>query len=320
MKRRDFIKTATMSTAAAAMARTAATAFGDTSNAAHLPKRPYGSDGDELSIIGFGGIVIRNATPEHASRVVAESVERGVNYFDVAPQYGDAEIKLGPALEPYRKDVFLACKTNVRDKAGAQAELERSLERLRTDYFDLYQLHHITSVENDVDRAFADDGAMQVLLEAKRTGQVRHLGFSAHSVGAAMAAMDRYDFDSALVPINFACWKKGNFGPQIVAKAQETGATVLALKVLVRQRWPEDHPDRKRYPKAWYQPLTDPDEARLGLGWALSQPIAAAIPPGEESLYRLALDLAADFRPITDEEDQQVTALAENMNPLFSAG
>ena len=98
--------------------------------------------------------MVSGVEQDHANRIVAEAVEKGVNYFDVAPSYGDAEIKLGPALEPYRKDVFLACKTTQRTKEGAAAELKESLKRLRTDHLDLYQLHALSDVQKDVDAAF----------------------------------------------------------------------------------------------------------------------------------------------------------------------
>ena len=288
-------------------------------SAGTLPRRPYGKTGVELSIIGFGGIVVMNAEPEHAARVVAESVERGVNYFDVAPSYGDAEIKLGPALEPYRKDVFLACKTGRRDAEGAREEFERSLERLRTDYFDLYQLHAITDVAKDVDAVFAKGGAWEFISQAHKEGRIRYLGFSAHSIEAALAAMDRYDFDSVLFPVNFANVFAGNFGPQIMEAAEKKGVARLALKGLARQRWPEGDPDREKFKKCWYQPLSDPREASLGLRYTLSQPITAAIPPGEEVLYRMALDIAQDFTPITAAEVEELKALAAELTPIFQA-
>ncbi len=286
-------------------------------NAAKLARRPYGRHGDRISVIGFGGILVMNAEQAHANRLVAEAFERGVNYFDVAPTYGDAELKLGPALEPYRKNAFLACKTTERTRQGAAAELKRSLERLRTDHVDLYQLHGLTDMAKDVDVAFAKGGALEVLTEAKRTGQVRHLGFSAHSVEAAAAALDRYDFDSVLFPINFATFYQGHFGPTIVEKVKSKGLTLLALKMLARQSWPKDDPGRSKYPKCWYQPLSDPREAELGLRFTLSQPVAAAIPPGEESLFRLALDLAARFRPITEAEIGELKTLAATLHPIF---
>lgn len=133
MRRREFLRDSTLAAgtvvAAGILGRSGGAAGaggpeGDSSNPARLPRRPYGRTGERLSIIGFGGIVVSGVEQEHADRVVAQAVEKGVNYFDVAPTYGDAEIKLGPALEPYRKDVFLACKTTQRTKEGAAAELK----------------------------------------------------------------------------------------------------------------------------------------------------------------------------------------------------
>ena len=326
MKRRDFLKTAAISTAGLGLEKALPRGDADdmpgiasSSSPGSIPRREYGNTGVKLSIIGFGGIVVAGTEQELANRVVAEAIERGVNYFDFAPTYGDSEILLGPALESYRKNLFLACKTTERQRDGAQAELNRSLERLRTDHFDLYQLHGIRDVEKDVDVAFAKGGAMEVFIQAKKEGRVRFLGFSAHSVEASLAAMDRYDFDSALFPVNFACYYKGNFGPQIIEAAQAKGVARLALKALARQRWPEDDPNDKKYSKCWYQPLTDPHEAELGFRFALSQPITAAIPPAEEELFRRALDLAADFRPLTPQEEEEVKALAATMNPIFKS-
>ena len=324
VNRRRFLKRTALVSAALALGSSIssegaeeANALMNKSSANALPRRAYGRKEVQLSVIGFGGILVMNAEPKDASRLVAEAVERGVNYFDVAPTYGDAEVKLGPALEPYRKNVFLACKTTERTREGAAAELRRSLERLRTDHLDLYQLHGITDVAKDVDVAFGKGGAMEVFIEAKRSGQVRHLGFSAHSIAAAFAAMDRYDFDSILFPINFATFYKGNFGPTVVEKAKAKGMTVLALKALARQRWPKDDPNQKKYPKCWYQPLIDPREAELGLRFTLSQPVTAAIPPGEETIFRMALDFATNFRSITESETAELQKLAATLDPIF---
>jgi aryl-alcohol dehydrogenase-like predicted oxidoreductase len=288
------------------------------SNAAKLPRRAYGDTGERLSIIGFGGIVVSGVEQEHANRVVAEAVEKGVNYFDVAPSYGDAEIKLGPALEPHRKNIFLACKTEHRTRQETAAELKESLKRLRTDYLDLYQFHAISDVQKDVDVVFGKGGAMEVFLEARKQGQIRYLGFSAHSDEAALAAMERYDFDSILFPINFATFYRGSFGPRIMAVAKSKGVARLALKAMAKQKWPKDDPARTQYPNCWYQPLTDPNEAKLGLYFTLSQPITAAVPPGEESLFRLALDLAMDFRPVSQKEIETLRQMAQPLDPIFA--
>src|SRR5512136_1739386 len=116
-----------------------------------LERRLLGRTGERLSIIGFGGIVVMDATPEQAAQRVREAIEAGVNYFDVAPTYGNAEDMLGPALEPYRKGVFLACKTEERTKEGAGAAIDRSLKKMRTDHFDLYQHHAVTRLD-EVDK------------------------------------------------------------------------------------------------------------------------------------------------------------------------
>jgi predicted aldo/keto reductase-like oxidoreductase len=122
-----------------------------------LPKRPYGRTKKRLSIIGFGGMVVKDVTPKKADNFVAEAVDRGVNYFDVALFYGNAQQRLGPALKPYRQKCLLACKTLDRDTAGAAKELRESLRLLMTDYFDLYQLHALTDV-NEVEQAFGPGG------------------------------------------------------------------------------------------------------------------------------------------------------------------
>jgi aryl-alcohol dehydrogenase-like predicted oxidoreductase len=325
MKRREFIKKSTFAAGSITVNRMLqSTSVADelqrnsySTNSTKLPQREYGKTGVKLSIIGFGGIVVKDAEQQHANRVVAEVFEKGINYFDVAPTYGNAELKLGPALEPYRKKVFLACKTTQRKRLGAAAELKESLKRLRTDYFDLYQLHAITDVKKDVDTVFAKGGAMEVFIEARKQGQIRYLGFSAHSEEAALAAMERFDFDSILFPINFATFYKGNFGHKVIATAKSKGVARLALKSLARQRWPKDDPSRKEYSKCWYQPLTEREEARLGLYFTLSQPVTAAIPPGEESLFRMAVDLAMSLKPISIDDIEKVKQMAKSLNPIF---
>lgn len=326
MKRRDFLKAA-VSVSGAPLIGSSLFATGcafdrdggsSGRQAALLPRREYGKTGIKLSIIGFPGFALKDLPMEDVHRCVSQSIERGMNYFDVAPSYGDAEQRLGPALEPHRKNVFLACKTNKRDRSGAEKDLKRSLELLRTDHFDLYQLHHITSVKDDVDVAFGRDGAMEVLREARKAGIVRYLGFSAHSIEAALTAMDRFDFDSALVPINFACYHKGNFGPQIVKAAQAKGVAILALKGMAHQQWVPGAADRQRFPRCWYQPITDRHIADLSLRFTLSQPVVAAIPPADVMLLPVAIDLAVNAKPVTPPEEDELKALAANLKPVFS--
>lgn len=287
-----------------------------------MQTRALGNTGRELSIIGLGGVVFVDSTQTEADAIVAEAIERGVNYFDVAPSYGreqETEKRLGPALKPYRDRAFLACKTGRRDRAGAEEELNRSLANLQTDHFDLYQLHAITTVE-DVEQAFGPDGAMEAIVAAQQAGKIRHIGFSAHSVEAAYRAMDLFDFTSALFPINFVTYQEGHFGPQILARAQEKGVARLALKAMARTNWGEQQAGEARpYPHCWYEPLSDPHLAELALRFTLSEPITAAIPPGDPRLFRLALDLAERFRPLEEAERAELRAYAQGLQPIFRA-
>ena len=279
-----------------------------------IEKRSLGKTGEKLSMIGFGGIVVDKATTEQAAERVRQAIDHGINYFDVAPSYGNAEEMLGPALEPFRKDVFLACKTGERKKEGARRELEQSLKYMKTDHFDLYQLHAVTSLE-DVETIFAPGGAMETFLEARDEGKIRFLGFSAHSVEAALALMDGYDFDTILFPFNFATWYAGNFGPQVLAKAKDKGMGILALKAMAWRPWKEG--EERTNEKTWYKPLPNRNEAEKGLRFTLSHPITAAIPPGHEDLFAMALDLAKDFEPMNEEEIRAMKEKAMNTTPLF---
>jgi len=278
-----------------------------------MEKREYGKTGERLSVIGFGGIVVKDIEPSSANRIVTEAINRGVNYFDVAPGYGNAEEVLGPALEPYRKSVFLACKTGKRTKAEASAELHRSLQRLRTDHFDLYQLHGVAKLE-EVDQIMNKGGAIETLIEAREQGLVKYLGFSAHSEEAALALLDRFKFDSVLFPLNWVCWHQGNFGPRVLQKAREKGVAILALKALAKRKWKEG--ETRRWPR-WYAPVDNFEEALMALRFTLSLPVTAAVCPGHAELLWWACDAAEQFKPLSEEEAVEVAKKTEGLAPIF---
>lgn len=310
MNRREFI--------GAAAALTAITAR---SGVAPLPRRPY-KNGIDLSIIALGGIVVCGLPQSEANRRVAEAYERGINYFDCAPSYfnGEAETKLGEALQPYRNKVFLAEKTMHRDAKGAREELERTLQRFHTDHVDLYQFHAVSSMD-DVDQILAPAGASETFLAARKEGKVRHLGFSAHNAPAALRLMDALELDSVLFPVNANAWENGGFGPQILEKAKSKGMARLALKALAFGKWPAGlkESDRK-YPKCWYQPIDDPEMARLALRFTLNHDVTAAVPPGDERIYDLALEIAsAALPPLSAAELTQLKTRSSSLEPVFRA-
>jgi aryl-alcohol dehydrogenase-like predicted oxidoreductase len=292
-----------------------------TDNTKPLPRRPLGRTGESLSVIGFGGIVVMGGTQQDADTRVREAIDRGVNYFDVAPTYGrgEAEKKLDPALKPFRDNVFLACKTTKRDRAGAEEELNGSLKQLQTDRFDLYQMHAIQDVEKDVRRAFAPGGAVEAFVEARRQGKVRFLGFSAHSVDAALAAIESGVFDTILYPVNFVCHLQGQFDQQVLKAAEERNMGRLALKAMALTRWPKNTKRGDRsHPKCWYKPVDDPALAALALRWTLGQGVTAAIPPGDEELFRIALNVGSLEADLAPAEVTALRTVADDLDPIFA--
>jgi aryl-alcohol dehydrogenase-like predicted oxidoreductase len=315
MKRRDFIKATAAIAPAMSLFPADLSGIAGLSFPGKIGKRSLGRTGEMLSMIGFGGIVVKDATPEASLEIVKLAVDHGINYFDVAPSYGDAEIKLGPALEPYRKNVFLACKTGKRTKDEARTELEQSLINLRTDHVDLYQFHAVTTLA-DVDTILGRGGAMETFLEARKEGKVRFIGFSAHSVEAALAMMERFDFDTILFPVNYTTWNAANFGPQVLERARQKKMGILALKAMAKGPWPQSA-DRTKYPKCWYQPLTDKEDIRMGLRFTLSHPVTAAIPPGEAELFKIALAVSGTLSPLKNSEIKLIKEKGLKGDPLF---
>ena len=278
-----------------------------------MNKRLLGRTGEQLSVIGFGGIVLMNETPDSASRIVSEAIDRGINYFDVGPSYGNAQEMLGPALQPYRQSTFLACKTGESTATGAREDLRRSLQWLRTDHVDLYQFHGVSTVE-EAEQILGPGGAMEAFLEARDAGLTRYVGFSAHSEEAALLLLDRFEFDSILFPINITCWNQGNFGPRAVERARQQGTGILALKALARRPWARG--ETRKWSKCWYKPIDDAAAATPALRFTLSKPVTAAVSPGHAELLWLACDAADALVPMSEEDGGQVVQVQDS-GPIF---
>jgi aryl-alcohol dehydrogenase-like predicted oxidoreductase len=280
-----------------------------------LLQRVLGRTGERVSIIGLGGVVVMDQTQETANAIVQKAIAHGVNFVDTAPAYGNSEEILGVALKSFRDNIFLSSKTMERTRSGAEQELIRSLERLQTDHLDLYMLHGFRETR-DVNRALGRGGAIEAFLQAKEEGKIRYIGFSSHSAEAALQAIDDFEFDILLFPVNYVSYLKANFGPEVIAKARQEKMGIIGFKSLARQPWPSDD-FQKHWLKSSYEPVLDPEEADLALRFSLSQPIAAVIPPGDERLFQMALEMGHGFRPINDREERQLRRMAHRLEPLF---
>ena len=279
-----------------------------------LPLRQLGRTNVQLPILGLGGagnmpLSWENAEPA-ATAQIQRALELGIRYFDTAASYGPSESYLGKVLPPYRDEIFLASKTAARDREGTWRELEQSLQRLNTDYLDLWQFHHV-SFESDLDTLLGKNGAVRALEEAKAQGLVRFSGITGHHEPDVIAAgLERYAFDHALIPVNAADPHHPRpFIPGVlpVAKAQNVGITAMKVPA--------------------YGRLLKPgvlDGMNQALGYALSQPGVHCAVIAARSIEQLEENVRAarDFQTldaIALSEIEQKTAKAWQDNTFFRA-
>ena len=277
--------------------------------------RTLGKTGIKASAVAFGGIVVDGKEPAEAANIVAAAVNAGVNYFDVAPTYGNAQYKLGPALQPWRKQTFLACKSGQKTAEGLTAELEESLKALKTDYFDVYQLH---ACDEELDTVLGPGGALEAIVKARQQGKVRFIGMSTHRERSALYLMTQFSFDTMMHPINWSNSIKIGKGDLALKLAAQQHMGRLALKTLALRPLGDNEPTR--FPGCWYMPITDNEYlSELAMKFSLSR-TDVAISPGAEELFGLMLKLidrpGIDIAP-NAEEMQYLINEANKVEQIF---
>jgi len=280
-----------------------------------LPKRLLGKTGLKISSTAFSGFALNKYGKEECNVGVKRAFEKGINYFDVAPAYGESENRMGVALQGIdRSKYYLACKTKMRDGKGALEELERSLKRLKTDYFDIYQLHHLRTPQ-EVQQVFAEGGAMETIIKAKEQGKVRFVGFSAHTTKAALEAMKRFKFDTVMFPISFVEYYQFDFGKAVLEEAKKQAMGVLAIKALSTGLW---HKDEKHTRNWWYRSAESQEEVNLVTRFPLSfEQVSAIFAPSYIDLIDKAIESAKNYRPITEDEKLKLKEFSKNCLSLF---
>lgn len=243
-----------------------------------LTHRRLGKTDQVSFIVGLGGITLMSMDPDEAARFCHEAIDAGVNHFDVAPTYGDAQARMGPVLAERRDEVFLSCKTTKRDAAAARAELDESLRLLQTDRIDLYQFHALDNDE-DLDRVTGKGGALEVFLEAREAGVVRYLGVTGHRPEMHMKTIERIELDTVMAPLNFRTIDRMLGAEGLIARARSRGMGVIAIKATTRG---EIKPTEDAY------------------RFTLSQDVDITMPAGKEFL--LAVEIGKRFRPMTEAE------------------
>lgn len=287
-----------------------------------MENRRFGRTGHMSSVAIFGAAALWEVMQDEADAAMDLALAAGVNHIDVAPQYGLAEERLGSWMargEGRRERFFLGCKTMERTKAGAAAELRHSLDLLRTDRFDLYQIHAVTSLE-ELDEVTRTGGALDAVLEARDEGLTRWIGITGHGVDAPavfLEALRRFDFDSVLFPLNFVQMANPSFranGEELIRVCREKDVGTMIIKSITRGPWG----DRPETHTTWYRPFTEPEEIRRAVDFVLSHDVTGICTAGDTRLLPLVLEACERFTPMTAEERDALVASAAAYEPLFA--
>ena len=265
-----------------------------------MPERLLGNTGESVPIFGLGGAsrgtpLSKTGQEKEAVAIIQRALELGIRYFDTAPSYGPSEDYLGKVLPSYRSQVFLASKTAARDRDGAWRELERSLQRLNSDYLDLWQLHHV-SFDSDLDSIFSATGAIKAIEEAKEQKLIRFTGITGHhEPDIIVKGLDRYPFDTTLIPVNAADrHHPRSFIPTVLPIVQAKNIGTIAMKV-------------PSYGKLFQSGVLD--GMHQAMGYSLSQPGVHCCIIAADSIEQLEsnFQVAQAFQPLS----QSAIALIE---------
>lgn len=285
-----------------------------------METRRLGRTGHMSTVVIFGAAAFWEIDQESANAALNMALEAGINHIDVAPQYGQGEERVGGWLEPYRDRFFVGCKTLERERGAAWAELHRSLQKLRTDTLDLYQLHSVGTFE-ELDKAMSPGGAIEALIEARDRGLTKYLGITGHGLNTPavhLEALKRFDFDTVMFPINpvlFANLAYREATERLLDVCQQRDVGVMVIKSVAKGPWG----DRPKQYNTWYEPYDLQEKITGSVHFALSQqPVAGIAAAGDVRLLPLILQAAEAFQPLSHADQDALIAEAQTLEPLFT--
>lgn len=286
-----------------------------------IEKLVFGRTGHESTRTLFGAAALGSVSQEAADRTLEVLLQYGVNHLDTAASYGEAEVRMGPWMKTLRKNFFLATKTGERSYQKAREEIHRSLERLQTDHVDLIQLHNLIT-DAEWEQAMGDDGALRAAVEARSEGLVRFIGVTGHTLYAPVIhkrSLERFDFDSVLLPYNFMLAQNPQYASDfeaLVSLCKQRNVAVQLIKTQARRLWGE-HQEHTH--STWYQPFEDQEAIDLVTHWALGYPGVFLNTVGDIKVLPRMLDAASRFtgeRP-SDEAMRKLVA-AQEAAPMWA--
>ncbi|HEY6740362.1 MAG TPA: aldo/keto reductase [Actinopolymorphaceae bacterium] len=289
-----------------------------------MEKRRLGRIGHESTVLIYGAAALSDVTQDVADASIEQALEAGINHFDVAASYGDAELRLGPWMPRIRERIFLATKTGERDAEAAWAEINRSLERLRTDRLDLIQLHAVGDLA-ELDRATGRGGALEAAVRARDEGLVGAIGITGHGHQAPAThreALRRFPFDTVLTPLNYVLASHADYRRDfdaLAAEVRRVDAGLMIIKSAARRTWPEGQGDHRTY-ATWYQPLDEQEHLTAAVAWVLSHPEVTGIATaGEVRLLGKLIQAERDRVTLTVDEAEAVLRRVSDYTSPFVA-
>ena len=283
-----------------------------------MEKRRFGRTDHMSTIAIFGTAAFYEISQAEADKAVEKVIAAGVNHIDVAPGYGQAEKRMGPWMPQIRESVFLGCKTMERQKEGAAAELRRSLKILQVDKFDLFQLHAITSLA-ELDQVTAPGGALEAVIEARSKGLTDYIGITGHGNDAPavfLEALDRFDFDTVLFPINFVQYANPEYRQntgELLRQCREKDVGVMIIKAIAKVPWSE----RERTYDTWYEPFDEPVQIQNCVNFALSQDVTGLCTSADVTILPMFLDACERFEPMEAAHQEGLIATASDYETIF---
>jgi aryl-alcohol dehydrogenase-like predicted oxidoreductase len=298
------------------------TAFKLLKEVLQMLKREIGRLGYEGTVVMFGAASLGGVTQEEADQSISYALEHGVNHFDVAHSYGDAEERMGPWMPKIRKDIFLATKTGERTKERAKQEIHSSLEKLQVDQVDLLQLHAVGTIE-ELDQCTAKGGALEALIEAKDEGLIKAIGITGHAHLAPhthLEALRRFPFDTVLLPLNYYMYSMPEYREafdRLMDEAGRQNVAVRAIKAIAKGPWGED---QKREYATWYEPFDQQKIIDACVHFILSFPgLAGFASAGDIHLFPKIVDAVERFGSMSDEEQKQILTSISGYTTVFGA-
>ncbi len=284
-----------------------------------MQTRRFGRTGHMSTIAIFGAAAFWQIEQAEADKVMEQVIEAGINHIDIAPSYGQAEIRVGPWMPRERRRFFLGCKTMERTKDGAWKELRESLQRLQTETFDLYQCHAITTME-ELDAITMQGGALEAFVEARQRGLIRYIGITGHGVDAPriyLEALRRFDFDSVLFPLNFVQMAIPTYRQQaeaLIAECKTKDVGTMIIKTITKRPWG----DRTHTATTWYEPFDQSDLIQRAVNFGLSYEVTGLCTAGDTRILPLVLRACENFMQLNDSERERMIQSAQEYEPLFT--